>query len=314
MSNQHKTYELAQVKNPTKSSISKKYSYVDACKKDPMRNPNIEKKSSKNCFKIWFKKSYIWVRTACIVLTFNRSIDGIDCPQILMVKDPTKKSNNRNSKNNTIEFPGGTVDLHDLNIYDTAIREFWEEALTGKELGEKWRDEYNKIKCRNDVMSQLLVYIKNRMKKSRTCVLDDNVEMKTIYYIMRISPLDANYLINDCGMIPVPLSVIKPVIKCSNSIKIYKTLTYKKPTNTYEKSNYNFQDYRRLQTNHKNQNSMKNHKYHKHHNKREELPKFNNTYFHVYLKSTDATSELVQIRRRDFSVLKNIYKKCMKCY
>lgn len=160
---------------------------------------------NKTLFKIWFKKAEIYVRTVCIVLTYNTISNGINSPHILMIKDPTKKK----KRNGIIEFPGGTVEKYDLNVYDTAIREFWEEALTGRELGDKWRDEYNRLKKSGDLMSQFVVYIKNKLKTSRTCILDDTVKLKTLYYVLRISPVDAQYLIEKHKMISIPLSSVK---------------------------------------------------------------------------------------------------------
>lgn len=62
----------------------------------------------KNCFKC----RDVIIRTGCIIATVNNNI--------VMIKD-----------NDRLSFPGGTCEPGDKNIFDTAIREFYEESIIG---------------------------------------------------------------------------------------------------------------------------------------------------------------------------------------
>lgn len=151
-------------------------------------------------------------RTACLVLRYKDTDDNLSVLTIL--DSPIKKN---------LEFPGGKVELTDRTIIDTLIRESWEEIILKDDLGKTasikdWQAVYNQIITNDDVDSKLFAWIISQIPNCCTTSYG-NSPLRTVYYIVDISEMQAHHLIQNHGMIPVSINLMKTIVQFNKKTK-----------------------------------------------------------------------------------------------
>ncbi len=161
-------------------------------------------------------------RTACLILRYK---DADNTSTVLTILDsPTKKN---------LEFPGGKVEPTDNTIVDTLIRESWEEIILKDNFGKNasiknWHDVYNQIITNDDADSKLFTWIINQIPNCLTTTYGIR-PLRTVYYIVDISELQAHHLIKNHGMVPLSIDLMKTVIqfnKKQKSVRFTRRTTY----------------------------------------------------------------------------------------
>lgn len=163
----------------------------------------------------------VMARAACIILRYKDSESLTGEKFVLTIKERADK--------NVVEFPGGKVEVGDLDLYDTTFREVWEEIFLKDILGEgnhkhlrNWAEIRDTITHSNDPDMVLChqIYkslINGPMMTYGRCAL------KTIYFIVDVTADQAKYLMNTHRLVPLSVNVISHIVDFNNTKK--KTFT-----------------------------------------------------------------------------------------
>jgi len=179
---------------------------------------------------------YIMARAACIVLRY------VDQGQTytLTIRERADK--------NILEFPGGKVEVGDVDIYDTVFREIWEEIILKDKLGEgnhKYLKNWDKL--RNDITTsdepeKKLCHDIYKSLPNCQLIPYGSCALKIVYFVVNISPEQSKFLITQHKMIPLPVSSLRHVVDFNNAIKGKGQMTAytSKTSDKYRRKNTHF--------------------------------------------------------------------------
>lgn len=144
--------------------------------------------NGKFCFRVNRTK----IRTGCIIIHNNK--------KCIMIEE-----------NGKLTFPGGKCEETDRNVYDTALREFYEEVIIQPpehvDYITTWNDVINDIiNNPNNYEDQLISHIWKSIPKSKTLVSDHT--LKTCYFRVCVSDDSLKYLSNYSGVRVIDFSQI----------------------------------------------------------------------------------------------------------
>lgn len=187
---------------------------------------NIRYYRDKAYFKTIIDNNVIMARTACIVMNY---VDEFGIKKVLTICEKIDK--------NIIEFPGGKVEEDDLDIYDTAFREIWEEIILKGALGpnnnkhlRNWKQIRLNIMNSNHYDQVLCTQLYNRLRKSKAVSYGGNA-FRTIYFIVDITLQQAQHLICYHGMIPLSVDILNHIVAYNNMYR--NTSKYYKNKDTH---------------------------------------------------------------------------------
>lgn len=172
---------------------------------------NIRYYRDKAYFKMMIDKRPVMARTACIIMKY---VDKYGDKQVLTIRERIDKD--------VIEFPGGKVEEEDLDIYDTTFREIWEEIILKGALGpnnnkylRNWREIRQNIMHSTDRDQVLCTQLYNALKTAKAISYGGNA-LRAVYFIVDITLAQAQYLIYQHGMIPMPVDIISHIASHNN--------------------------------------------------------------------------------------------------
>lgn len=187
---------------------------------------NIRYYRDKAYFKTMIDNRPVMARTACIIMKYT---DEFGQKKVLTIRERIDKD--------VIEFPGGKVEEEDLDIYDTTFREIWEEIILKGALGpnnnkyiRNWKQIRSNIVQSTDYDQVLCTQLYHALKTSKAVSYGGNA-FRTVYFIVNISLIQAQYLIYNHGMISLPIDILGHIVSHNN---IYRgTRRYYKNKDTH---------------------------------------------------------------------------------
>ena len=152
----------------------------------------------------------IKARTACVILRYKVK----DKFTVLTIRESPKKM--------ILEFPGGKVEPTDINIRDTLLRESWEEIVLKDDFHkaslQNWRSVHDGIKKGKDADSKFFTWLEKQLVKCPTTTYG-NCPLRTVYYIVDISKIQATYLMETHGMIPFSVNFMSSTVTHNRTTK-----------------------------------------------------------------------------------------------
>ena len=151
-----------------------------------------------------FKYGDTTLRTGCIIVSV--------CGNVMMIKDTYRGKE-------MLSFPGGTCDAGDEDIFDTSIREFYEEAILGDQFQGQCLQNWSSIRnqARNNpqnTIDHLLNHLYRILPHSPFWI--GGKGLKTCYFKIDI-PYDLRKMLNPQYMISLPQNdMYKKIIKTSD--------------------------------------------------------------------------------------------------